>query len=238
MNLYGYYYTNVDTKLSFYDRSKTLTGGDDTKDIYVYGWNLDGAETLGAYPGTKMTNHGYSYYSLDVAAANVAQYVIFNAGLGMAQSATFTWEIGKNFYRYDGSSWTNMSAAHHGATLFAIRILHETRFCDATGASNNVPAAKWTELMDEFDELPGATRDYLHFGFASYTGDLVGQALVRYDFIVQKYGYTDFMDRIVPPEPVRNLTTFNRNGLVVGLALMAFITVASFTVLARKRRTI
>ncbi len=240
MNLYGYYYTNIDTKLSFYDRSKALTAGDDTKDVYVYGWNIDDAETLGEWPGTKMTNHGYSYYSLDVAAANVSQYVIFNTGMGGAQTATFTWEIGKNFYKYAGSSWVDMSAAHHGATLFAIRILHETRFCDATGTTNNVPVDKWNELADEFDGLDAAIKTYLQDAFASYTGDLVGQAVARYDFIVQKYGiatFANFIDRTLPPSGAPLLIVSEKRNIFVAssFGIMAFITIAGIMLLAKKR---
>ena len=35
-----------------------------------------------------------------------------------------------------------------------------------------------------------------------FTGDLVGQAVARYDFIVQKYGiatFANFIDRTLPP---------------------------------------
>ncbi|HOA11658.1 MAG TPA: hypothetical protein PKO14_04525 [Bacilli bacterium] len=138
--------------------------------------------------------------------------------------------------------WGVMSAVHHEATLFAIRIFHETRLRDATGAANNVPADKWTELAGEFNALTTEVKAELKNAVANVNGDLVAQAVARYDYVVQKYGvatFANFMDRVVAPAPARQpiVVGEHRTMLVAGsFGIMAFVALAGFTILAKKRR--
>ncbi len=239
MNLYAKYVDNVDTKLTVFDRGEVLSTGD----MYAYGWNSDGNQPLGGWPGTKMTKHGYGYHSVDVLAANVTENILFHNNAG-GQTPDLVWEIGKNLYGHDGENyvWGVMSAVHHEATLFAIRILHETRLCDATGAANNVPADKWTELAGEFNALTTEAKADLKNAVANVNGDLVAQAVARYDYVVQKYGvatFANFMDRVVAPAPARQpiVVGEHRTMLVAGsFGIMAFVALAGFTILAKKRR--
>ncbi len=239
MNLYAKYVDNVDTKLTVFDRGEVISVGD----MYAYGWNSDGNQPLGTWPGSKMTKHGYGYHSFDVVAANVTENIIFHNNAGN-QTPDLVWEVGKNLFGHDGTKyvWAVMTDVHHAATLFAIRILHETRLCDATGATNKVPADKWTELAGEFNALSAEVKAELRDAPALVGGDLVAQAVARYDYIVQKYGiatYANFMERVVGPSPVRQPIVTEHRSLIVagGFAFMAFITLAGVGLFARKRRT-
>jgi|BioPla2DNA2_1021312.scaffolds.fasta_scaffold02796_7 hypothetical protein len=240
MDLYAKFVDNVDTKLTVFDRGEVFAQGGD---VYAYGWNNNGAQQLGEWPGTLMTKHGYGYYSLDVLAANVTENILFHNNAG-AQTPDLVWEVGKNLYGHDGENyvWGVMSAVHHEATLFAIRIFHETRLCDATGAANNVPADKWTELAGEFNALTTEVKAELKNAVANVNGDLVAQAVARYDYVVQKYGvatFANFMDRVVAPAPARQpiVVGEHRTMLVAGsFGIMAFVALAGFTILAKKRR--
>lgn len=237
MNLYANYVDNVDTRLTVFDRGEVLATGD----LYVYGWNSDGNQPFGIWPGTKMTKHGYGYHSVDVLAANVTENVLFHNNAGV-QTPDLVWEVGKNLYGHNGTEyvWAVMTDVHHEATLFAIRILHETRLCDATGATNKVPGEQWTQLATEFNALDPAVKTELKDAPALVGGDLVAQAVARYDYLIQKYGtgtFANFMDRVIDPSPMRQMVNENPNLLIMGVfGLVSFAAIAGVAIYAKKRR--
>ncbi|MGI6735121.1 MAG: starch-binding protein [Bacilli bacterium] len=239
LSLYGKYVAEQDVKLSFYDRNQAISTGN----VYAYGWNPGVGETLGGWPGTKMNRHGLGYHSLDIPFAKVSQKILFNNGLsggpagGEVKTADLDWGPGNNLYTHHTSSWGVMSATHHSATLFGIRILHETN--EGCGAqSSTLLSGAWTTLSGEFSALNSDVKTDLKNATANFNGDLVAQAAARYDIIALKYSYSDFINRITPPpggvrEPqAKERDRFATISVISGFALIAIIGVS----ILRKRR--
>ncbi len=243
VNLYGKYEFKQDTKLSFYDRNQTISTGD----VYAFGWNLNGSLTLGNWPGTKMTNHNFGYHSLDIIAANVSERIIFNNGKtgvenGEVQTGDLDWELGKNLFTYDGVNkvWGNMSAVHHEATLFAISILDDTDQCDPTGATNKVSTTSWDMLEYNFDSLSAEVKLDLKNAVANVNGDLVAQAMARYDYVVNKYGtatkYRNFINRTISTGGVRQPQPVHTDKITVISVISGFAIVTLIGISAIRKR--
>ena len=67
--------------------------------------------------------------------------------------------------------------------------------CDPTGANAPTFVKEWRELEVSFEELPYRVQTYYHYGTASREGDRIERCLARYDYVIDKYGYDDFMGR-------------------------------------------
>ncbi|MGI6714136.1 MAG: starch-binding protein [Bacilli bacterium] len=238
INLYGKFVEEI--KLAFYDKAQTISTGD----VYAYGWNNDATVTLGAWPGTKMTKHGYGYHTLDVAAANICDNLVFNNGLGgddEVKTGDLTWNLPFNIYHNINNAWGTNSDDYHAATLFGIRILHETRLCDATGATNKVVLNDWNTLAGEFNALSVNVKALIKNHVGSVTGDLLDQAVVRYDYIVAKYGgagYNDFINRAGSPSPLAPRDFMKHENLLIIYAVLtiAIITGAAIALLKRQKK--
>ncbi|HOA11518.1 MAG TPA: hypothetical protein PKO14_03810 [Bacilli bacterium] len=153
------------------------------------------------------------------------------------------WEIGKNVYHQETGTWTFVSEVHHKATVYASKILEKTATCDATGAANNLNAPEWNEtLANQYnDSLDPTTKAYLKTAVADSNGDLLAQAMARYDYIVKKYGtamFSNFLDRTIPASGsplVSNEGT--NNALVMGaFIVMALVALAGFKLISKKHR--
>jgi ABC-type glycerol-3-phosphate transport system substrate-binding protein len=238
LTLYGKYVESQDTTLIFYDPNKVLSSGD----VYLYTWDGDGRKITGNWPGTAMFNHGFGYYSWFFHAAYLTENVIFHDNAGN-QTGDIVWEIGKNVYHQETGTWTFVSEVHHKATVYASKILEKTATCDATGAANNLNAPEWNEtLANQYnDSLDPTTKAYLKTAVADSNGDLLAQAMARYDYIVKKYGtamFSNFLDRTIPASGsplVSNEGT--NNALVMGaFIVMALVALAGFKLISKKHR--
>jgi len=230
--LYAKYTPKTDTKLVFYDKNQLVT----TEEVSVFGWNNTGGEPLGGYPGTQMTKHGYGYHTLDIEAVQVSDNLVFNNGFyGGVEVKThdivWNWESGENRFNclnlteQTMNSWQIYTAAQSDATLFGIRILHETLNCDPTGAANNVTTQKWGELATEYAALDVAVKSVLQGATADVNGDVLAQAMARYDYFVGKYGgadYANFINRSQTPSGVRKPVDTNTDSLMVALVIGGF----------------
>jgi|GEM_PF-640609 len=67
--------------------------------------------------------------------------------------------------------------------------------CDPTGVNAPTFTKQWRELEASFEELPYRVQSYYHYGTASREGDRIERCLARYDYVIDKYGYDDFMGR-------------------------------------------
>lgn len=189
-----------------------------------------------------MFNHGFGYYSWFFHAAYLTENVIFHDNAGN-QTGDIVWEIGKNVYHQETETWTFVSEVHHKATVYASKILEKTATCDATGAANNLNAPEWNEtLANQYnDSLDPTTKAYLKTAVADSNGDLLAQAMARYDYIVKKYGtamFSNFLDRTIPASGsplVSNEGT--NNALVMGaFIVMALVALAGFKLISKKHR--
>jgi hypothetical protein len=242
LTLYGKYVESQDTTLIFYDPNHTLSSGD----VYLYSWDGDGREGNGSWPGAATADHGYGYYSWFFPAECLMEYVIFNNGLPGAdnvKTADLVWEIGKNVYHQETGTWTFVSEVHHKATVFGIKILQKTATCDATGSANNLNAPEWNEtLANQYnDSLDPTTKAYLKTAVANPNGDLLAQAMARYDYIVKKYGaatFNNFLDRTIPASGAQLINNEGTDNILVmgAFIVMALVALAGFKLISKKHR--
>ncbi len=88
--------------------------------------------------------------------------------------------------------------ATYGAESFASDFLRYTA-CDYTGASEPtfLEDMDWDSFADSYALLADEEKLALKNGMANSAGTIVERCLARYDLIVGKYGYENFMDRNV-----------------------------------------
>lgn len=253
ITLYAKFVDSPSVNLRFYDRNldiKVDNGGFNEYVVFAYGKNTDGTEPLGGWPGRmmqKVVDMGhelsYGYYALNISGQDRLEKVTFNNGCQPFEpehvsTPELVLPADKNLYEHDVAAWSVMTPVHDAATSYAINFLYETRNCDATGAVNNISSHKWEELGNLFNELAPDVQADLKNATATLSGDLVSQAMARYVYILQKYGtvtFTNFIDRTLPPSGIPAVRGDNKQNFYV-LGIMAFIAVAGFFFLNRKRR--
>ena len=81
---------------------------------------------------------------------------------------------------------------------FLTSFMEKTGVCDYDGATNNITSSIWATLNSEFSHLSLDAQGL--FANTTYTHDQeaigsIEDAADRYDYIVAKYSYTDFMNR-------------------------------------------
>lgn len=103
----------------------------------------------------------------------------------------------------------------------------------------------WTTLKTSFEALDGTVKTALMEGLADEKGDVIAQALARYDYILGKYGeveYENFMLRdVVPTKSNLSTTVFgdNANNTFITIGAVALLVMSGLIVvhfLNRKRR--
>ncbi len=241
LTLYGKYVESQDTTLVFYDPNHAISSGD----VYLYTWDGDGRQVTGEWPGAAMANYGHGYYSWFFPSTHLPENVIFNNGLPDAanvKTADIVWELGKNVYNQVTETWSAVSEVHHKATLFGIQILNHTATCDATGSALNLNSADWNDtLRNQYDLVESDAKTYLKTAVANPNGDLLAQAMARYDYIVKKYGtvmFENFLDRTIPPSGAPLVSNSDTNNILIIslLGVVALISLAGFKLLSKKRR--
>lgn len=103
----------------------------------------------------------------------------------------------------------------------------------------------WTTLKTSFEALNGTAQTALMEGLADENGDVIAQALARYDYILGKYGeveYENFMLRdVVPAKSNLGTTIFgdNANNTFITIGAVALLVMSGLVVvhfLNKKRR--
>lgn len=103
----------------------------------------------------------------------------------------------------------------------------------------------WTTLKTSFEALDGTVQTALTEGLADEKGDVIAQALARYDYILGKYGeveYENFMLRdVVPTKSNLSTTVFgdNANNTFITIGAVALLVMSGLVVvhfLNKKRR--
>ena len=121
------------------------------------------------------------------------------------------------------------------ASLFLSEIL-----CDSTGASaptyRNV--SSWNDLFAVYSQLNAVEKLALKNADANESGTTVEQAMARYDFIVTKYSYTNFINRAISNSANRMSGIIDNNSVVmitVVMGLLATTSFAAFYMLRKKK---
>ena len=81
---------------------------------------------------------------------------------------------------------------------FKNALIAATANCDNTGSQNNVDPSDWAGLVSKFNSMSEDAKGY--FGSLTYDHDQEDKnsskdLMDRYDYIVTKYSYTDFINR-------------------------------------------
>lgn len=99
--------------------------------------------------------------------------------------------------------------------------------CDGTGATAPTYATgySWADFETLYNQLPDAEKNALCSSLANESGSVIEQAMARYDFIVAKYGYKNFISRSIS----------NRSNMMEGIistdsALMIVVVMSLLTV--------
>ena len=115
------------------------------------------------------------------------------------------------------------------AETFAQEFL-DNMTCDATGATAPTFASgyTWADFQVTFSQLPSSVQQTLQNATANESGTIVEQAMARYDYVVAKYGYTNFINRTISNSANRMNTVVSVNNVVVITAVMALLSVTAF----------
>lgn len=110
--------------------------------------------------------------------------------------------------------------------------------CDDTGAT--APTFKynytWQGLNDLFDQLGSSEQATLKSADATGSGT-IAEAMAKYDYIVAKYGYTNFIERTITAKANRMITVSTNNMMII-IVVMTVIAAAgagAFMLLRKKK---
>ena len=115
------------------------------------------------------------------------------------------------------------------ATTFAEDFLQHMT-CDATGASAPTFASgyTWADFQVTFSQLPSGEQQTLQSAAANESGTTVEQAMVRYDYVVAKYGYYNFINRSVSNSANRMNGIIDNNRVVLITVVMGLLSTTAF----------
>ena len=130
-----------------------------------------------------------------------------------------------------------------GSTPFAT-IMNEYITCNSAGTS--APTIRtgftWTNFGDVYSHLDSSSKTALANATANPSGTEVQQFVARYDYIVGKYGYTDFLGRNPTPIASGRIVLFNdiisenKNIIIVTLvSVLTALSVVGFILVHRKK---
>ena len=117
------------------------------------------------------------------------------------------------------------------------KIFLQSMTCDATGATAPTFSRTWQDLTDMFNALPEAEQGELTGATADPSGNVITQAVARYDMVVGKYGYTDFMGRNPASGANRMTMVVNNNTatIIIIAVVISASALATFFILRKKK---
>ncbi len=129
------------------------------------------------------------------------------------------------------------------AADYAAGFLSATSVCDPDGVTNNITSEIWTAQQGAYRGLSlDSVRNVLKNAVASVKGTTIQQCAARYDYIVRKYSYNDFMNRspvALGANVVNNQATpisSNSMATVATVAVIGSIAAAGGLIFLRKRK--
>lgn len=112
--------------------------------------------------------------------------------------------------------------------------------CDSTGvnAPTFIEGKSWETLKASYNNIGWISKQYMASEEANAEGNIVKQMYDRYDYVVSKYGYEDFMSRGVQPmrlQKVINSSNTSYDIVAVSVVFGAFGLLASTLLLKNKK---
>ena len=102
--------------------------------------------------------------------------------------------------------------------------------CDATGASAPTFASgyTWADFEVMFSQLPSSEQQALQNASASESGTTVQKAMARYDYVVAKYSFANFINRQISNSANKMMGIIDNNRVVIITAVMALLITTTF----------
>jgi len=108
---------------------------------------------------------------------------------------------------------------------------------DSECSALSVSTATWSSLQSSFGSLSSDAKTAITGVTANSSGTNIQKAIARYNFVVQKYGYTDFMGLGVGGSANEKvLTTENSSSAIAAIAAMLGLAVCGVVLLRRKKQ--
>lgn len=104
-------------------------------------------------------------------------------------------------------------------------------------AALDVKEATWTEIVEAYQDLVDSRPNAVKFldGTSDIKSVIVADFLERYDYIVAKYGYTNFLGRTIASNNIGAEITENTTALIIVISVISVSALAAFLMLKKKR---
>ena len=109
---------------------------------------------------------------------------------------------------------------------------------DAECSALNVSSSTWTSLSSSYDSLNAAAKLAFTGETSTVAASKVQRALERYSYIVNKYGYTNFMGITIQGSASPTLldtTNFSASSIIVIIAMTSFVVVGTIFFFKKKK---
>lgn len=180
-----------------------------------------------------------SFYYIDLTADQIPSYVKFCEKNNEGNKTTdLVWNASNNFFVYQTATWSSLTDDQFQAYNAATSFLSSTASACST---LSVDSTLWTNIKAAvLGYSTGAQAILKNKTLVLGTGDAIDLAVTRYDFIVTKYSYENFLNRTIGGSGVSNVLTANSDGtFIFALGFIAFVSalgVAGVIILKKNRR--
>lgn len=119
--------------------------------------------------------------------------------------------------------------------------------CDSTGENAPTFVIKegttywsWSLLEDEYNNLTAVEKEQFRLGVPSQTGSNIEKALARYDLVVRKYGWDNFMSRTITSGApyIQPITNNNSSTIIIVVVALTSITSIGVVLVIKRRRSL
>ena len=238
----SYYLTPIDATIS--NKQLTLTS---SMEVWTVGGNSTSGFTFCSADGSKYlqgyTSGSYKDLGLPSSATDGTAWKVSanDAGTGYDMYTTYS---STNIYLEYYSTKGSFSAYSASATDYVLNFYKETSVstnpaleyaqnflaaftCDATGtnAPTFTSGNSWASLKTAFNNLSTPHQNTLKNATANENGTDIEKAMARYDYVVAKYGYENFINRASGNSANRmnNFNSDSANNLLLVLGSMSLL---------------
>ena len=116
---------------------------------------------------------------------------------------------------------------------------YAAQFINATNeecANANVSSGTWTTLSSSWTSLDSEAKAYIAGKNANKDGNVIEEALARYEIIVKGYGYTNFMSRTVGANRLMIVNIDNSAVMTFVIIAIVLTTTTGAIFLLRKKK--
>ena len=107
--------------------------------------------------------------------------------------------------------------------------------CDPTGVNSSI---NWSLLETSFSSVSTGELEVLETAISNENGNVVEQFLSKYDYIVSKYGYKDFLNRDVASSLKTYFVSENNNSSTLILVISASVISLTLICVFKKRKNL